>query len=287
MKLEFAFLLLLLAITLVVIFSLLNKMSYLSNRIKSRRYRKTIFLRLAVIVLLIATIAIVVSPHLERNNLSNVLLFCAFLLISTFLVYFFIALRYEKKHVKKPVPTENNGVYISDGIDSRTEVLEQLDRVSDLIDSHDLENSDISLSDDVEKARFPLRSDVALSIESTLKKVDISSTALSNMSPNELSMLVTTLRIDKTKLQKLIIAQQAAIESERTAHEQSRVIARDAIKSVQDARDRQKFAEKMARRQKTKRKRVEQKYKKVANALDTAMSITESRKAEKEEESSS
>ena len=190
-------------------------------------------------------------------------------------------------HMKERAPNENTAAQTADGIDSPAEVREQLDRVSDLIDSHDLGNSDYSLfDDDVERTRFSLKSDAPLAIESALTTVDMSSTELSKMSSNQISELVTTLRIDKTKLQKLVIAQQASIESERKAHDQSRVVARDAIKIMRDARNRQKFAEKMTRRERTERKRVEQQYKKVANALRNAMSIIESRQAEKTKVSS-
>jgi recombinational DNA repair protein RecR len=58
----------------------------------------------------------------------------------------------------------------------------------------------------------------------------------------------TTLRSGKTRLQKLFIAQQAAIESERTAHYLSRTVARDAGKIMRDARISQEFAENLARR---------------------------------------
>jgi len=167
----------------------------------------------------------------------------------------------------------------AEGTDSPAEVQEQLDRVSDLIDSHDLGNSDYSLSDDdLEQRRFSLSTDVPLSIDSALATVDKSTTELSKMSTTQISELVTTLRTDKTRLQKLVIAQQASIESERKAHDQSRVVARDAIKIMRDARNGQKFAEKLARRERAERKRVEQQYKKVATALDNAMSIIESRK---------
>lgn len=182
--------------------------------------------------------------------------------------------------VRERQPAENIES-ATNGADSPAEVQEQLDRVSDLVDSHDLGNSDYSLTDeDLAQKRFSLNSDVPLSIESALTTIDMSSTELSKMSSNEISELVTTLRADKTRLSKLVIAQQASIDSERKAHDQSRVVARDAIKIMRDARNGQKFAEKIARRERSERKRLEQQYNKVAHALDNAMSIIDSRKVE-------
>jgi hypothetical protein len=47
---------------------------------------------------------------------------------------------------------------------------------------------------------------------------------------------------------------------------------------MRDARNAQKFAEKLARRERSERQRVEQQYKRVAQALNNAMSIIESRR---------
>ena len=169
----------------------------------------------------------------------------------------------------------------NDGTDSPAEVQEQIERVSDLIDSHDLGNTDYSLSDeDLEQKRFALNSDVPLSIESNLTTVETSTSEISKMTTTQISELITNLRSDKTRLQKLVIAQQASLDSERKAHDHSRVVARDAIKIMRDARNGQKFAEKMARRERAERKRLEQQYKKVSAALDNAMSIIETREAE-------
>lgn len=175
----------------------------------------------------------------------------------------------------------------ADGTESPAEVQEQLDRVTDIVDSHDLGNSDYALSDDdLNRSRFPLPSDDQLSIESALTTVDVSSAGLSKMSSNEISELVTTLRTDKNRLQKLVFAQQSSLESERKAHDQSRIVARDAITIMRDARNGQKLAEKLARRERSERKRVERQYKKVAIALNNAMTMIEARKIPKAKVSS-
>jgi hypothetical protein len=113
-----------------------------------------------------------------------------------------------------------------------------------------------------------------------LTTLEIGNAELSKMSTNELSTLVTTLHSDKTRLQKPVIAQQATIESERTAHDQSPTVASDAIKIMREAHISQKMAEKLARRERTERQRVELQYKKVANALNNAMSVIDARKSE-------
>jgi hypothetical protein len=175
--------------------------------------------------------------------------------------------------------TGNDAAHSANVVDSPAEIQEQLDRVADLVDSHDLGSSYYSVSeDDVESTRFPLISDVSLPIDLALTIVDMSSVKVSKMSSNEISELVTTLHSDKIRLQKLVIAQQVSIDTERKAHDHSRIVARDAIKIMQDARKGQKFAGKMARRERTERKRVVQKYKKVSSAIDNALSIVKSRK---------
>ncbi|MFT6309601.1 MAG: hypothetical protein ACJA0Z_004785 [Halioglobus sp.] len=182
--------------------------------------------------------------------------------------------------IKERATTEIDAAHSADDVDSPAEIQEQLDRVSDLVDSHDLGDSDYSLSeDDMEITRFPLITDVSSPIDSTLTIVDMSSAQISKMSSNEISELVTTLHRDKARLQKLVIAQHASINTERKAHDHSRVVARDAIKIMRDARNGQKFAEKIARRERSERIRVVQEYKKVSSALDNAMSIIKSRKA--------
>ncbi|MFK7854110.1 MAG: hypothetical protein AB8B79_08360, partial [Granulosicoccus sp.] len=147
-----------------------------------------------------------------------------------------------KQRPPKPASTPHS----SEGSGSPAQVQEQLDRVSDLIESHDLGNTDYSLSDeDLEQKRFSHDThDVPLAIDTALSTIDSSTTELSKMTTTQISELVTNLRTDKTRLQKLVIAQQASIESERKSHDQSRTVARDAIKIMRDARNGQKFAEK-------------------------------------------
>jgi len=96
---------------------------------------------------------------------------------------------------------------------------------------------------------------------------------LEAMSSDELSSLVTTLQIDKSKLQKLVIAQHAVVESLRESNNRSRDLTKDAIKVMYDAQAAQKLAEKIARRERTERQRVQRDYERVANILENAMSI--------------
>jgi len=165
--------------------------------------------------------------------------------------------------------------------DTPADIQEQLDRASELVKSYDIGETDYLVSEeDLEQSRHKLTADEPVSIDSALTIVNISNTELSTMSTGEISNLITSLRIDKTRLQKLVIAQQSAIESERTAHDQSRIVARDAIKIMRDAREGQKLAEKIARRERAQRQRVELQYRKVEKALNNAMSIIEARKSE-------
>ena len=156
------------------------------------------------------------------------------------------------------------------------EVAEQLSQVSKFVQSHDI-GGDINLEDEsvIPVVDKPIR-DVPQSVLN--QSIDISdSTELSAMSTQQISSLVTSLKEEKGKLQKLVIAQHAVIESEREANVRNRGLARDAIKLMHGARKNQKMAEKMARRERTERQRLELEYKKVSVALNNAMSIISSR----------
>ena len=158
--------------------------------------------------------------------------------------------------------------------DSPAEVQDQLDRVGDMVQSYDLDNS-ASANVAEEDVRQKIRDthDQQVSLRKGLMSTESSSTELEKMSTSEVTQLVANLRQSKMRLQKLVIAQQAAIETERRAHDQSRVVARDAIKIMRDSRQAQKVAEKLARRERSERQRIELKYKEVAVALDNAKSI--------------
>ena len=168
------------------------------------------------------------------------------------------------------VPHQGSG----DNDDSPAEVQDQLDRVGDMVQSYDLDDAAIANSDE-EDARQKIRDthDQQSAISTELMTTDSSGTDLAQMSTSEVTQLVTNLRQSKMRLQKLVIAQQAAMDTERRAHDQSRTVARDAIKIMRDSRQAQKTAEKLARRERTERQRIELKYKEVAGALENAKSI--------------
>ena len=97
---------------------------------------------------------------------------------------------------------------------------------------------------------------------------------LSTTSATELKQLVSALQSDKTKLQKLVIAQQAVISSERDSHAKTRTLAKDAVKIMRNARESQKAAEKLARRERAKRLRIQDEYMKTRSALKNALSVS-------------
>lgn len=176
------------------------------------------------------------------------------------------------------IPSRSNSME-PDPIDSPAEIHEQLGRVADLVRSHDIGVGELSgLEDDESWHGLRERHDRQSALSTQVINSDVPLTDLANLSTNEITRIVDRLQQDKTRLQKLVIAQQAAIESERQAHDQSRLVAKDAIKIMRDARNAQKFAEKLARRERSERQRVEQQYKRVAQALNNAMSIIESRR---------
>ena len=88
----------------------------------------------------------------------------------------------------------------------------------------------------------------------------------------ELTELVAGLHKDKIRLQKLVIAQKAVLDAERQSHQKTKVLAKDAMTVMRKARDGQRIAEKLARRERNKRKRVEADYIKVRKQLENALS---------------
>lgn len=160
-------------------------------------------------------------------------------------------------------------------IQTSPEVQEQLSQVSKLVQSHDIGGEQDDIDPNIPVVDKPIST---IPQEVLNESVDVSDkTALSAMSTQQISALVTTLKEEKGKLQKLVIAQHAVIESEREANVRNRGLARDAIKIMHGAREKQKMAEKMARRERTERQRLEMEYKKVSAALNNAMSIISSR----------
>ena len=88
----------------------------------------------------------------------------------------------------------------------------------------------------------------------------------------ELTELVAGLHKDKIRLQKLVIAQKAVLDAEKQSHQKTRVLAKDAMTVMRKARDGQRVAEKLARRERSERKRLEADYGKVRKQLENALS---------------
>lgn len=96
---------------------------------------------------------------------------------------------------------------------------------------------------------------------------------LTCMDTHHAPSLVTSLTEEREKLQRLINAQQAAIESGREANIRNREVARNAVRLMNCARDNQKRAENMAQRELAERQRLELEYRKVCNDLEKMQSI--------------
>lgn len=84
--------------------------------------------------------------------------------------------------------------------------------------------------------------------------------------------MVTQLHKEKIRLHKLVIAQKAVIESEKLSHEKTRVLAKDAVTIMRRARKGQEFAEKIARRERSERQRLESDNVKLQRQLKNALS---------------
>ncbi|MFK8078771.1 MAG: hypothetical protein AB8B97_00680 [Granulosicoccus sp.] len=163
---------------------------------------------------------------------------------------------------------------------SRDEVREHLAKVADNVQSHDLDPPGFKAPDAPDAERKVRESrDKRVASNTSLMPTSGHPSDLSKLSTEQIQGLIVSLSEDKNRLQRLVIAQQASIESEREAHDQTRVLTRDAIKVMRSARTAQKHAEKLARRERSERQRIEQQYTKVASSLRNAMSIIEKRRS--------
>jgi len=155
------------------------------------------------------------------------------------------------------------------------DVQSQMEQVEKLVQSHDIGAREVTFSDiDIQQEQAddqPVATPITENQD--LVNLEVSKDELDEMTSVELSSFITTLQKDKSRLQKLVIAQHAVIESERESHNRSRDVARDAIKIMRDAQSGQRMAEKVARRERTERQRVEREYERVANVLQNAMSM--------------
>lgn len=138
------------------------------------------------------------------------------------------------------------------------DVEKQLERVSQVVQSHDLGVQDtIPLYADAPSKVSAMRQAPSTPEFNDLASTDGMTVELQSMARSEMAGLVTSLQTDNGRLQKLVIAQHAVIESQRESQNKSRELAHDAIKLMHDAQSNQRMAEKLARREKTERQRIQ------------------------------
>ncbi|MBX2879875.1 MAG: hypothetical protein KTR32_08085 [Granulosicoccus sp.] len=167
------------------------------------------------------------------------------------------------------------------------ELKEQMDRVSTLVKSYDLGDEK---SGSARRRSRAIHDNSATAISAKDQPTELEShneKALQVSRTEALRKVIATLQDDKRKLQRLVIAQQAAFDSERQSHERTRHVARDAIKVMRDARSGQRMAEKIARRERAERRRLEKEYTKVTRALKNAMSTLATAEANSGKDSNS
>lgn len=107
-------------------------------------------------------------------------------------------------------------------------------------------------------------------------------TSLQTYSRNELKSIVVQLSAEKRKYQKLVIAQKATLAAEREDHERTREIAVEATERLKRSRLEQRTAEKLARRERAQRLKLESRLDNVTAALMNAQSVLKQREAQRE-----
>ncbi|MGQ7845046.1 hypothetical protein ACUNV4_11260 [Granulosicoccus sp. 3-233] len=162
-------------------------------------------------------------------------------------------------------------------LDQTLSVGEQLETLDELVDFHDIGNEEYSSNSGSSpgEAFNPLEKAIAIAREGILEEPAIRDYSRENLparSSAELAEMVVRLRSDKMKLQKLVIAQKAVIDAEKQAHDRTKVVVKDAISVMRHARHGQRIAEKIARRERAERQRLEKDLDKVKRQLDNALS---------------
>ena len=381
------FILVVLAFFLVFYMLTIGEGKPISKRFRSRKRRKVLLCQLSILVLLIATLAVLTWPIQGMNGLLQGVLLSAVVLVPAFVLYALTSLHYRSDNPEakeatrsesdalnladqelladdskdeKPQPSivnrtdgfelEDTGNASVDGlsdnmpvihlaadrdipddlgskqdylnlesqeivetasqppknvaylsgvpsgvsssyheVDSNSErdVDAQLDRVSQVIQSHDLGQQDIaSIPTENNSDLFVNRNSALTPPVGEMASMDGEAADLESIDLGEVSGMLTSLQNDNGRLQKLVIAQHAVIESVRESHHRSKVVARDAIKSMQNAQNNQKIAEKIARREKTARKRIQGEYQVLTDVFENAMSmISENRESSISEDS--
>lgn len=279
------FILPVIALFLVVLRNPFERDLTLSNSFRSRRYRRRLLGRLTVIVLLLATVITEFWPIQGMNSLLQGVLISALFLVPAIAVHWWLLRIQTKDHDRQTAKRWHKKQ--SEPATSKTahdnEVQAQLANVSQHIRSHNLDQPTSGISpenDDVRRKLSKFR-DQQVGNNSALVVSTEPAPDIATLDTPQIVQLVSTLRKDKHRLQKLVIAQQAALSDEQDAHDQTRILTRDAITIMRSSRTAQKHAEKLARRERSERQRVEQQYKKVANDLRNAMSIINQRKLDK------
>lgn len=179
-------------------------------------------------------------------------------------------------------------------VDQTLNIGEQLQTLDDLVGFHDIGDDQHhaaqaagSHDPDAAPNDNPLEKAIAVARDAILEEPGIPDYSTENLparSRVELSEMVVRLRNDKMNLQKLVIAQKAVIDSEKQAHQRTRVVVKDAISVMRHARHGQRIAEKIARRERAERLRLEKDYVKVRRALDNALSTLKTSSGQTETE---
>lgn len=168
---------------------------------------------------------------------------------------------------------------LSKAADMPFEEAEQVGRVSELVDNYELDESP---GDDLDATSMIHGEDVDLpekafqAAQRPLSAVDAvqSANALATTpSGSDKQIQLAELATSNLKLKKLVIAQQAVIDSEKKSHDRTRAIARRAVQAAREAIEGRKSAEKMARRETAERQRANLKAKEATAALQNALSV--------------
>jgi len=157
---------------------------------------------------------------------------------------------------------------------------EQLYNIDNSIEYIDIGVDESANNDDTgspEKAEVKNSDDQALNV--TLKKADTElalHTEKQETMPavlySELTKKLSVLQKDKTRLQKLVIAQKALIDTEVLSRKKSQVMAKDAMTILRRVREGERATRKIARNEQRKRQRLEADNAALAKQLKNALS---------------
>lgn len=299
-RLTFSWLLLLPTIAAILIFQgtwLNNGKSARgrSNSYQRRLKAKVLIHRSLIVNLLLAAFIVSRSSLTVLPGIVQGLLVTVILMLPVLVYLFTVVLKVKVKTTPPAIETleqknraseqpemASNSVEVSESVFDHTQsVEEQMHNIDRSVDHVDIGAEELADNSDDRALQSKLQAPESEQNElAVIRKMSISNHAplgadqetMPAISHGELTEMVAGLQKDKIKLQKLVIAQKAVIETEKQLRQNANVMTHDAMTVLRRTRDGARVAIRVARQERRERLRFEADNAKVRRQLENAMS---------------